>query len=262
MSVPKVVKKIAYSILLTYSIMSSANTNATLTDNPIIRYSVMSAVKNGYLDSTLTTKKAKEEGNFGIGGFSSFSGELILLDGQMYKIPLNGIPIIARDDEPITYIELTKFNPYYNFAITTSYTKEQLLKKIDKVTDNKNIFYTVKIKGTFSSIEFRTLKEQNQPNLTKVCAKNIDTIFLQQNIKGTIIGFINPPYVQGGIDYPGAHFHFISDDHKIGGHVYNFTINNAVVDIGKHDEFILRLPDTTRFSTLDLSKNVECPNQN
>lgn len=39
---------------------------------------------------------------------------------------------------------------------------------------------------------------------------------------GTILGFISPEYIKSGIDYPGSHLHFISDNRTKGGHIYDF----------------------------------------
>ena len=75
------------------------------------------------------------------------------------------------------------------------------------------------------------------------------------NISGTIVGFRCPPYLQG-INVPGYHLHFISDDKTQGGHVLAFETLDTQYQINTVNEFFLRLPpDHQDFANTDLSKD-------
>jgi acetolactate decarboxylase len=76
-----------------------------------------------------------------------------------------------------------------------------------------------------------------------------------EEISGTIVGFRCPPFVKG-INVPGYHLHFISDDRSKGGHILSFQIETGTAEIDVLDQYVLTLPSSAReFSTLDLSKD-------
>ncbi len=79
--------------------------------------------------------------------------------------------------------------------------------------------------------------------------------FNYKNVSGIIVGFRCPPYVKG-INVPGYHLHFISDDFTKGGHILDFKIKSGKCEIDLCDKFFLILPkDVTDFENVDLSKD-------
>lgn len=221
----------------------------------------MGAIKDGYLNGNVDVGTLRKQGNFGLGGFESFSGEMLLLDGVVYRIPFNGVPEVAKDADRLTYAEFTQFHPTFS-DFETSISKMELLKKLSEKLDNPNQFYSIKITGTFIRIKYRTLVEQDPPYHKPICAKLIDHVFDKDNVQGTIIGFINPSFVKGGIDYPGSHLHFLSDDRRLGGHVYDFEISSATIEIGSHQVFIIHLPTAKSFANVNVDDEYPCPAQN
>ena len=69
---------------------------------------------------------------------------------------------------------------------------------------------------------------------------------------GTIVGFRTPIYEQG-ISVPGCHAHFIDDEHVQGGHVVDFKLRSAKVEICPGTGLQLHLPLTPEFSSANLS---------
>ena len=230
-------------------------------ESPVERYSLMGAIKNGYLDANLTVAQVAEHGDFGLGGFAGFSGEMIMLDGTVYKVPWDGVARIADDADRITYAELTKFAPNRVFQ-STNETKEALLKRIGAAVNNPNIFVSVRIDGRFKRTRFRTVFEQREPFPKPICAKNIDHVFDTDAVSGTVLGFVQPSFVKGGIDYPGSHLHFLTDSKAIGGHVYDFLVESGTVYVGTHHVFTINLPTTSRFAGADVDSDFPCPPQN
>ena len=72
------------------------------------------------------------------------------------------------------------------------------------------------------------------------------------NLSGTIVGFRTPIYEQG-ISVPGCHAHFIDDDRTHGGHVVDFKLKSAQVEICPGTGLQLHLPLTAEFSSANLS---------
>jgi acetolactate decarboxylase len=257
----KIVCAAIVAVLASLSPLHADDKASAGSESPLVRYSLMSAIKNGYLNANLDAAEILRQGDFGLGGFAGFSGELILIDQVLYKVPLNGVPSVADPKDLITYAEFTKFSPGTRIR-SAGESKSALLARITKQLANPNIFYSVRIDGTFARIRYRTVHEQKAPFPRVICAKNIDHVFERMEVRGTIMGFLHPTFVKGGIDYPGSHLHFLDDARTIGGHIYDFDVGDATVAIGKHHDFTIRLPTAASFAELNIEEEFACPPQN
>lgn len=78
-------------------------------------------------------------------------------------------------------------------------------------------------------------------------------IFDFENIEGTIAGFRTPQYAHG-IAVAGYHLHFIDKNRSTGGHVFDYTVENATIRISKKQYLNLRLPETEEFFKADIDR--------
>jgi acetolactate decarboxylase len=75
-------------------------------------------------------------------------------------------------------------------------------------------------------------------------------------VTGTIVGFYLPVYFRG-LNTAGYHFHFISDDRKIGGHVLDFTLPaGTTVEYDVIPGFTMHLPTKGGFTGADLYQDM------
>lgn len=68
-----------------------------------------------------------------------------------------------------------------------------------------------------------------------------------------MVGFWFPTYAEG-INLPGYHFHFISEDHSQGGHVLDCRVRQADIAIDVSDQLTVDLPEDNAFRETDLSE--------
>jgi acetolactate decarboxylase len=87
-------------------------------------------------------------------------------------------------------------------------------------------------------------------------AAKAQKVFEFHNVKGTIIGFRCPDYVQG-VNVPGYNLHFITLDRSAGGHLLDFNLENASVLVDSFSELVLALPDNEEFYQANLSENPQ-----
>jgi acetolactate decarboxylase len=78
------------------------------------------------------------------------------------------------------------------------------------------------------------------------------SVFEFNNIKGTLIGFRCPAYIQG-VYAPGFHLHFISEDRQKGGHVLEANVAELTAQIGYLTQMYLVLPDNEATRKMDMS---------
>lgn len=80
--------------------------------------------------------------------------------------------------------------------------------------------------------------------------------FEYERVRGTLMGFRTPPYMKG-LNVPGYHLHFITEDHSRGGHVLACTIGQATLSIDFTSAFHMVLPKSGSFSRIDLTQDKQ-----
>ena len=215
----------------------------------LYQYSTMAALMGGAFSGTTTIEKLLEYGNFGIGTFEGVDGEMIILDGEVYKTDSNGFSTLQPKEATSPFSNITKFSTNFKKITRTSF--ETLNKDISEYL-NPNYFYAIKITGVFDKIDTRSPKkhEKPYPNLLEIL--KTQSIFNYENSKGTIVGFFSPEYTQG-VGVGGFHLHYISDDRTQGGHVFNFDIKNATVEVSKPLNFKLELPQSEEYKAVSIN---------
>jgi acetolactate decarboxylase len=95
-------------------------------------------------------------------------------------------------------------------------------------------------------------QERPYPPLKNVAASQ--PVFDFENVAGTIVGFRCPPYV-AGVNVPGYHLHFLSQDGTKGGHILGFELVTGTAQVDELDRFVLQLPGTDDFANVDLARD-------
>jgi acetolactate decarboxylase len=95
--------------------------------------------------------------------------------------------------------------------------------------------------------------------LTDVIAKQ--ATWEKENIRGTLVGFWFPEYL-AGINAPGYHLHFISDDRQVAGHLLECNLESATLEIDYQDQLTVRFPQTAAYRAADLSAQAGAAVQN
>ena len=80
--------------------------------------------------------------------------------------------------------------------------------------------------------------------------------FQFHNIKGTLVCVYFPDYMDG-INASGWHLHFLSEDKKCGGHVFEIIMKSGKCFLDKINDIELTLPKEPVFDTYSLKKASE-----
>ncbi|MBM3299722.1 MAG: acetolactate decarboxylase, partial [Deltaproteobacteria bacterium] len=97
---------------------------------------------------------------------------------------------------------------------------------LDEILPDPAGVYAFKIHGTFIRLMVRSVPRQEKPFLPLEEALKNQTVFELDNVKGTLVGFRFPDHMKG-FNFPGYHFHFITDDKTAGGHMLDCDIQQA-----------------------------------
>jgi acetolactate decarboxylase len=222
------------------------------------QYNIWGAFVNRVFDGSMTVKELKEKGNIGLGSFDLLDGELVMLDGITYRIREDGSVSVGKDADEIIYADATFFNKDETFSINGFLNYDSLRKVLNLKIPTPNNFYAFKISGTFDSIVLGGLHKQNPP-----FSKGLDVlipsrpVFRGAAVKGTMVGFFCPAFI-GDINTAGYHFHFISDDKKLGGHVMELKATKQLkVEVQKLLNYEFRLPESKSFGTVQFDKQFQ-----
>ena len=220
----------------------------------LFQYSTIDALLAGDYDGQLTAGNLKKKGNLGLGTFNALDGEMVVLDGQVYQVKIDGKVTLAPDSGKIPFAVVTSFTPKQFVPLKKAGNLQELTQLLDQALPSKNIFYALRIEGRFSRIVARSVPRQTRPYPPLAIAVEKQAVFNFTDVEGTILGFRCPASVKG-VNVPGYHLHFLTKDRKAGGHVLDCVVENLTVQIDPIHHFTLVLPEDKEFYRLDLEKD-------
>jgi len=71
-----------------------------------------------------------------------------------------------------------------------------------------------------------------------------------------MIALYCPDYLKG-INLPGWHIHFLSEDKQMGGHLLDMNLASGMAQVDLTDSFYLLLPQDNEFGKLDLAADLQ-----
>ncbi len=193
---------------------------------------------------------------FGIGTVQALDGEMIGLDGKFYQVKSNGIAYRLSDSMKTPFAEVAFFKPEETIALNGTNNLTELESRLDGSLVTKNLFYGIRIEGLFDYVKTRSVPMQSKPYPPLSEAVKAQKIFEFHSVKGTIVGFRCPDYVNG-VNVPGYHLHFITQDRSAGGHLLDFNLENASVKVESFSELDMVLPENEEFYQANLSENPQ-----
>lgn len=222
-----------------YAVLQS-QTNIDSDKDVLFQLAAFNTFSMGNYSGYMTYGELVKHGDFGIGTFEGLDGEMIALDGVFYKIPADGKPIQATLDMKAPYATVTFFEVDISRTVG-GINYADLNTFIDGVMPSKNSIYAIKVSGTFEYAQTRSPQKQNQPYPELTDALKDQSLFNLNNVSATAVGFWFPSSMDG-VDYAGYHLHLITDDKTAGGHLLNFMIDNATVELDEIKKYTLVLP--------------------
>ena len=221
----------------------------------ITQISVVNALMLGEYDGIATLGELLRYGDFGVGTLDHLDGELIVLDGRAFQVHGDGSIAQVPLDAKIPFAVVTPFDPIGTLSFPAILSLATLDERLNESIGHPNKFLAVRIQGEFSSITLRSVNAQSRPYRPLGEVAREQSVWTRQNVRGTLIGIRSPSWVQG-LNVPGYHWHFLSDDLLIGGHVLECRASEATVDYDVCHQWLVRLVDSPGFDTADLNQDL------
>lgn len=234
--------------LLCLNGFKSKNNTTEFKSNSIFQYSTLSALLEGVYDGEMTIGELKKHGNYGIGTFNALDGELVLYEGQCYKVKSDSKVVKVSDSDKTPFAAICNFLPDTVIQIDQALNLMDLKHYIDSVVPSENLLYAYKISGSFDSIVIRSVPKQAKPYKRLIEAYKAQGVYTFTHQQGILFGYKFPKYLKD-VNMDDYHLHFLSSDKSKGGHLLNCTLTIGEVSVAYIRNYQLQLPDNPYFNT-------------
>jgi acetolactate decarboxylase len=234
------------------SLLAAPLVRAFAEDGVLYQISASNALSTGLYDGHVSCAQIKENGDFGIAVSEGLNGELILLDGTFYQELADGTVQVAPDSLMVPFGMATRFKATEQFDLGAIKNYPALRSEFDKHISSRNIIYAVRIEGNFPWIKNRSFAKQSKPYRKQAEIVDEQKIFEVKDTEGTLVGFWFPDYIHD-VNLPGLHLHYLSNDHRSGGHTLDLTMSKAKVFLQPIYQYLIVLPNSNEFLKADLA---------
>ncbi len=217
--------------------------------------SVINALMLGQYDGVISIEEMLDYGDFGLGTLDHLDGELIVLDGTAYRVGGDGNVVEVEPHRTTPFAVVTSLQIDDQFRCDTVASLAKLDQLLDERIGHQNDFIAIRVDGQFGTVTVRSVKRQEPPYQPLAAVARSQGVWTHEGLSGTLVGIRCPPWVHG-INVPGFHWHFISDDRQVGGHVLACQIRGAQISYDVCNDWLVRLPDTQQFNALDLGLDL------
>ena len=219
----------------------------------LFQHALINSLMQGQYDGTMPVAEMLKHGDFGLGTFDKLDGEMVVLDGKCYQVRSDGSVRQAPAGITTPFCAVTPFKEDIGITVKKPTELKALQALIDSKLPGKNLFYAIKITGTFSGIKTRSVPRQEPPYPPLALVIAGQALFDLPPGQGTIVGFRCPDYAKM-LNVPGYHFHYLNHDRTAGGHLMAGVLEAGRVDIDVTHELDLSLPaDSAVFQGADLT---------
>ena len=238
-----------FILLATCLVLTGCQTTGRET---LTQHSTIDALLIGMYDGDLEIGDLRRAGNFGIGTFDGLDGEMIVLDGAVYKARSDGRIVRMGDRETTPFASVSYFHPDIHTDIPPGIDYPALEALLTGKLASPNLFHAIRVHGRFAQVRVRSVPRQTPPYRPLAEVVKEQAVFDLKDVDGTLVGYYLPKF-SDRINVPGYHLHFLSDDRTSGGHVLALTTGGATAAIDSLDTLRMVLPRNGNFLGADLT---------
>jgi len=221
----------------------------------LFQVSTSGALVVGLSSAVVSSEMILRHGDFGLGTFENLDGEMVILDGHVYRVQGNGKVSEATADAGAPFAVVTQFAPHVDLAIESSESLDALTARCDEHRTSNNIFHAIRLDGKFHQLRSRAVSPPNGGHGRLIDVAKAQAEFEFNEMEGTLVGIWSPGF-SSAFSIPGYHFHFLSNDRQHGGHLLACSTGPLRLRMETMTDFHLSMPENESFLKADLSKNT------
>lgn len=220
-----------------------------------MQVSVINALMLGQYDGQMGITEMLQYGNFGVGTLDHLDGELIVLDGTAYQVRGDGKVVEVGPDRSTPFVAVTSFEEDGAFPCPPVGSLTALEAYLNETLPQKNNFVAIRVEARFNSLTLRSVHRQDPPYKPLAEVAKSQSVWTHENLGGTLVGIRSPAWVDG-LNVPGYHWHFLSEDHKIGGHLLDCRVRDGQVRYDVCGDWLLKLSESKEFNATDIGRDL------
>ena len=219
--------------------------------------STLQALSMGYSRSVVTVSELLRQGDTGLGTYEDIDGEMILADGICFRARADGSVVQAENAAGVPFAAVSFLRGGRCFEFGSMPDIGTLKAELDvKIEEHfgLNSMHMVRIDGVFEKVCARSEYAYRSQHVSlKSILEKTQRDFFFEHVRGTLICVYFPDYMDG-INAPGWHLHFLSEDRTRGGHVFDLVMKRGSVRMDKISRIEIRLPHSPAFDTYSLKE--------
>jgi len=219
----------------------------------LFQISTAGALIEGVTQGAITVQDLLGHGDFGLGTFANFDGEMVVVDGTCYQVTRDGVKL-ASDEALVPFAVVTHFLPEITADIGSADTYDELIARLDTMRNTSNEFFAIRIEGAFGFIKTRAVC-RTERDVSLVDAASVQAEFEIRDVEGVIVGFWTPEYVKT-LNVAGWHLHFLTADRLGGGHLLACRGSGLRAQVQHVADFRMAIPETAAFLKADLTRDT------
>ncbi len=217
----------------------------------IEQFSFVDALVAGLFEGAFAASAVHAAGDFGLGCGDALDGELVLLDGELFRCPGAGGVIRVCPDELVPFAEVALFEPTLVQSVTGPLDERTFEHLIDSLVPSANLFYAIRVDGLFDRMTVRDAVRQQQPFRGLADAVKDQRVASVANTRGAMIGFRGPDVFQG-LSVAEFHLHYLDESREFGGHVTDYDLVEGTLSIEAYASFTVHLPEVASYLDAEL----------
>ncbi len=223
--------------------------------NKMYQISTLQALALGYSRAVTRAGDLLLEGDTGLGTYEDVNGEMIVLDGHCYRAQKDGSVIEVDENAGVPFAAVARLHGEREFRLENMPNIQSIRTELTRRIEEHfglNSMHVIRIDGLFEKVDARSEAPYRSHHVTlKTVLDSNQTSFVFDNIKGSLVGVYYPDHMDG-INMPGWHLHFISEDRTKGGHVFDVILKEGNVRLDKISRIEIQLPTDPAFDTYSL----------
>ena len=230
---------------------SGASGENASADDTLVQFSLLAALAADDYSGGAPLRDVLTSGDFGVGTFDRLDGEMIVLDGEIFQARSDGTVREADLEGTTPFAAVTLFDEDGRINDFSAATLEHLDEQLDQRLPRQNWPYAIRLDGEFAAVTVRSVPAQTPPFRPLVEVVKDQPTWEHRDIRGTLVGMRCPTWM-GTLNVSGYHWHFLSDDRKVGGHVLQCELNRGEVLYDECSSVLIRLPNSEEFANFDM----------
>ena len=228
-----------------------------MSTNKMFQVSTLQALAMGYTKAVITVEDLLTHGSIGLGTFENVDGEMITLDGRCFRATEDGSVVEAEGRMGVPFSAVENFSGDRTFELGKMGSIAELKQQLDLRVEEGfglNSMHMVRIDGEFPRIDARSESAYKSQHVTlKDVLSVTQKAFIFENIRGSLICVYFPDYMDG-INAPGWHLHFLSEDKTKGGHVFDLEMEKGTAKLDRISGIEIQLPDDPAYDVYSLKQ--------